>query len=71
MELHELSKEGKWMEMAGLITDEMIEALTVRAPPADLADEILDKYGDVADRVLLKFTGEDYWQDDLEDLRGC
>jgi len=70
MKLHELSKEGKWMEMAGLVTDDMLDTFAIRAPPQDLADEILDKYGGVADRLLLNFDGNDYWGDILEELQG-
>ncbi len=69
MELHELSKEGNWDEMTELVTDEMLDAFAVRAPPEDLADEILDSYGGVADRVQLTFDGSDYWADVLEALR--
>ncbi|MFB6171317.1 MAG: TIGR03617 family F420-dependent LLM class oxidoreductase [Haloarculaceae archaeon] len=69
MELHELSKDGKWAEMAELITDEMVATFAIEAPPEDLADEILDKYGGVADRVQLAFDGSDYWGDVIQDLR--
>ena len=69
MELHELSKEGKWAEMADLVTDEMVATFAVEAPPEDLADEILTKYGGVADRVQLAFEGSDYWADVLQDLQ--
>ena len=69
MELHELSKEGKWAEMAELITDEMVATFAVEAPPEDLADEILDKYGGIADRIQLTFEGSDYWADVIDDLR--
>jgi len=71
MKLHELSKEDKWVEMAGLITDEMLATFAIDAPPADLADEILDSYGDVADRIQLEFDGSDYWADVLEDLKAA
>ncbi|PSP98182.1 LLM class F420-dependent oxidoreductase [Halobacteriales archaeon QS_4_70_19] len=64
MELHELSKEGKWGEMHGLVTDEMVDAFAVEAPPEELADEIRDVYGGVADRVQLEFDPtEPFWED--------
>jgi len=69
MELHELSKDGKWGEMAGLITDEMLEAFAIEAEPDDLASEVEAKYGGVADRIQLEYDGSDYWSDVLDDLR--
>ena len=71
MELHELSKEGKWDEMAERITDEMVATFAIEAPPEDLADEIVDTYGGVADRLQLSFDGSDYWVDVIEDLRSA
>ena len=71
MELHELSKEDAWDEMASLVTDEMVAAFAIDAPPERLADEILDTYGDVADRIQLDFDGQDYWRDVLDDLRAA
>lgn len=53
MELHELSKDGKWQEMGELITEDMLDAFAIRADPEDLLDETRDIYGDVADRVVL------------------
>ena len=69
MKLHELSKDDAWGEMTDLITDEMVAAFAIEAPPSRLADEILDTYGDVADRIQLDFDGADYWADVLTDLR--
>jgi probable F420-dependent oxidoreductase len=71
MELHELSKDDEWAEMTELVTDEMVDAFAIRAPPEDLADELLDSYGGVADRVQLQFDGSDYWADVLEDLQAA
>ena len=58
-ELHELSKEGKWQEMAGLVTDEMMDAFAVEAHPDELADALVETYGDLADRVSLALDLED------------
>ena len=52
-ELHELSKDQKWAEMGELITDEMVSTFAIEAEPADLLDESVDVYGDVADRIVL------------------
>lgn len=69
MELHDLSKDGKWEEMTALVTDDMIDAFAIEARPDDLADEILDKYGGIADRIQLGFDGSDYWDDVLSELK--
>lgn len=66
-ELHDLSKEGRWEEMTDLITDEMVAAFAIEAPPAELADELRDTYGGVADRVQLEFDPrEEYWVEAVE-----
>lgn len=53
MELHELSKEGEWQEMAALIDDDVLDAFAIRADPEDLVDAVEEKYGGIADRVSL------------------
>src|SRR4051812_14409445 len=50
-ELNTLSKQGRWDEMGALTDDEITDALAVRAEPGAIADEILRRYGAVADRV--------------------
>ncbi|SEH17253.1 probable F420-dependent oxidoreductase, MSMEG_2256 family [Natronorubrum sediminis] len=69
MELHELSKEGKWDEMTELVTDEMVAAFAIEAEPDTLAEKIEEKYGGVADRIQLSFDGSEYWSDVLEELK--
>lgn len=51
MELHELSREGRWSEMSGLVTDEMVETFAIEAQPGGLVDAIMEEYGGIADRV--------------------
>jgi len=58
-DLHDLSTEGKWDEMAGLVTDEMIRTFAIEAPPELLLEEAEAVYGDIADRVLLPFEYSD------------
>lgn len=53
MELHELSKAGEWAAMADLVTDEMLAAFAVEAPPHELLDAVEDAYGGIADRVVV------------------
>lgn len=66
-ELHELSKESEWEQMRSLITDEMVATFAVEAPPGELAGEIREAYGGVADRVQLEFDPrKEYWLDVAE-----
>jgi len=53
MELHELSKEDKWGEMAELIDDEILDAFAIRAEPDELLDAVEEEYGGIVDRVSL------------------
>lgn len=69
--LWELSKEGKWGEMASLVTDEMLAEFAVEAPLEEIADAVREEYDDIADRVLLdmdeSFEGQDFWNDIVDD----
>ena len=49
-ELNTLSKQGKWTEMGGLVTDEMLETFAVVASPEDLGPKVIARFGDVVDR---------------------
>jgi probable F420-dependent oxidoreductase len=52
-ELNALSKQGKWVEMGGLITDEMLDAFTVRCAPKDVPDRLRARYAGLVDRLSL------------------
>lgn len=67
-ELNRRSKQGAWAEMAGLITDEMLETLAVRGTPEECAAEIGRRFGDVAGRVCCYFPGYDAPLDQVADL---
>ncbi|MFC3435055.1 TIGR03617 family F420-dependent LLM class oxidoreductase [Nocardia seriolae] len=56
-ELNVLSKQGRWQEMAGLIDDPMVDALTVSGTPAECAELIRTRFGDNASRVCCYFPG--------------
>jgi alkanesulfonate monooxygenase SsuD/methylene tetrahydromethanopterin reductase-like flavin-dependent oxidoreductase (luciferase family) len=45
--------------MAALVTEEMVETLAVRGTPESCADELLRRFGDVADRVCAYFPGHE------------
>ncbi len=50
-ELNLLSKQGKWVEMGELITDDMLDAFAVTAEPEDVPKALLARYGDIVDRL--------------------
>jgi probable F420-dependent oxidoreductase len=50
-ELNRLSKQGEWVQMGTLITDEVVDAFAVRGEPEDIPKLILARFGDVIDRV--------------------
>jgi probable F420-dependent oxidoreductase len=51
VEAKRLSKEGKWMEMAGLIDDEILNTIAVVGTPAEIAQKIADRFRGKADRI--------------------
>ena len=53
-QLHELSRSGGWDRMPALVTDEVLDAVAVRAStPDEVADEALRRYGHLVDRLNL------------------
>jgi probable F420-dependent oxidoreductase len=52
-ELNALSKQGRWVEMGGLISDEMLETFTVRCEPKDVVAELRARYAGLVDRLSL------------------
>jgi probable F420-dependent oxidoreductase len=71
-ELNRLTKEGRWDEMGGLITDEMIDAFVVRGAPEDVAKKVAARYGDVVDRISFNNpyqSGDERWTRVLEGFR--
>ena len=74
LELNRMSKEGKWAEMAGLVSDELLEAVAVCAPMKDVAAKIRERCDGGIDRVSLvaHWTKDpDVWDDVLRDLRSA
>ena len=72
-ELNVLSKQGKWVEMGGLITDEILEAVAVVGPMNEIAGKIRARVGDTADRISfgVPYVGDaEYWSDVVADLQG-
>jgi probable F420-dependent oxidoreductase len=50
-DLNRLSKQGQWVEMGELITDDILEAFAVIAAPEDIPKALLARYGDLVDRL--------------------
>ncbi len=62
-----LAREKKWREMPSLITDDMLAAFVVEAPPDELGPAIGERYEGLIDRVALYLPfrpGErdDFWR---------
>lgn len=56
-ELNLMSKQGRWDEMADLITDEILDAFAVVGEPEAAARAIKERYGALIDRTSLNFPG--------------
>jgi probable F420-dependent oxidoreductase len=52
-QLNALSKQGRWADMPGLITDEMLDAFCVRGTPEQARAELERRFDGIADRVAL------------------
>jgi len=50
-DLNRLSKQGEWVEMGRLITDDIVSTFAVQGQPEEIPKLILARYGDVIDRV--------------------
>ena len=48
-----LSKAGRWAEMSPLITDEMLDAFAIIAPPDELPSRIADRFAGLLTRLSL------------------
>ena len=71
-ELHAMSEEGRWVEMANLIDDDILDAFAVVAEPEQIATELKRRYADVVDRVSFyaPYQGDrQRWQAVFNDLR--
>ncbi len=71
-ELNTLSKRGAWTEMAALIDDDVLNAFAVVAEPKDVADGLIQRFGDVIDRISF-YAAVDVsnpsWAQTLSDLK--
>ena len=51
VELNTLSKQGRWMDMIGLIDDDVLHTIAVCGTPAEVAAQLKRRFDGVADRV--------------------
>ncbi|MDE3203218.1 MAG: TIGR03617 family F420-dependent LLM class oxidoreductase [Acidobacteriota bacterium] len=56
-ELHRLSREGRWAEMAGLVDEAVLDRFTVRGTPLEVGTELARRYDGLVDRVALSPQG--------------
>jgi probable F420-dependent oxidoreductase len=50
-ELNALSKQGQWQEMGRRIDDDVLAAFAIRGEPEEIPKLVLERYGDVMDRI--------------------
>lgn len=52
-DLHRLSKQGAWTDMAALIDDEVLSAFAIAGEPKEVGREIVRRFGSLVDRFTL------------------
>ncbi len=55
-ELNQLSKQGRWVEMGELISDEMLDTFAVVGEPERIVPMIRERFAGLVDRVTLDFS---------------
>ncbi len=55
-ELNSMSKQGRWVEMGGLIDDSMVGHFAVVGEPAQVAQQMKSRYGDIVDRTSAAYA---------------
>jgi probable F420-dependent oxidoreductase len=55
-ELNAMSKQGRWVEMGGLIDESMLKAFAVVGEPKTIAGQIKQRYGDLIDRTTAAYA---------------
>ena len=58
-ELNKMTKKGLWKDIPSLISDEMLEAISVSGTPNQVAKKIYDRYKDISTRIAPSiFSGD-------------
>ena len=71
-ELNRLSKQGRWDEMTGLVSDEILEAIAVVGPRREIAAKLRARLAGIAPAVSLthnRAPDPDHWADVVAELR--
>ncbi|MXY53006.1 MAG: TIGR03617 family F420-dependent LLM class oxidoreductase [Gammaproteobacteria bacterium] len=55
-QLNAMSKQGRWVEMAELIDEELMRNFAVVAEPDEIATGIKERYGDIVDRTSAAYA---------------
>jgi len=67
-ELNRLSKQGKWFEMMGLVSEDMLDDIGVSGTPAQLGAQLCARNGGLVDRTMLTLYNETGDPDAVADL---
>jgi probable F420-dependent oxidoreductase len=73
-ELNAMSKQGKWVEMGNLITDEILNTFAVVGEPERIAPELTARYGDVISRISFYApykSDPERWRKVMDDLKAA
>lgn len=67
-ELNRLSKQGKWFEMMGLISDDMLDTIGVSGTPGEVGAKLRERNTAYADRTMLTLYDETGDADAITDV---
>ena len=67
-ELNRMSKQGKWLEMMSLISDDMLDEIGVSGTPAQVGSKLLERNAPWADRTMLTLYDETGDPDAISDV---
>jgi probable F420-dependent oxidoreductase len=71
LELNRMSKQGRWDDMAGLVPDEVLEAIAVVGPRSEIASRLRARLEGIADGVSLthnRAPDPEQWDDVVREL---
>lgn len=70
-ELNRLTKAGQWGEIGKVVSDEIVDAISITAPIGEVAGRVRERFEGLADRVSLVAhwnSNPDLWDDVVRDL---
>ena len=72
VELNQMSKRGRWDDMAGLMSDEILESIAVVGPRGEIASKLRERLDGIANGVSLthnRAPDPAHWADVVADLK--